>query len=73
MTSVEPCVPEKCFIEPGHFRRGDEVDAEFRVLNFQISEQCRGDLFQQTQIDFPRPLAVGNANIHSEKLQETTQ
>jgi len=63
---------EKCLIEPGYFRRGDQVNAEFRALNIQIIEQCRGDLFQQTQIDFPRPVAIENANIHSENLQETT-
>lgn len=50
---------EKRFIEPGHFRRRDEVDAEVKLIPAEeILEQGAGGGAEVARIDATRALAV---------------
>jgi len=52
-------VAEKRFIEPGHFGRGDEVDAEVKLVPAEeILEQGAGGGAELTRIDAAHALAV---------------
>jgi len=65
-------VPEKSLIDPGHFRRGHQVDADFHPIQVQFRQQRLNDLFQQRQVYFLRALAVDDDNVHVLKSWETT-
>ena len=58
-------MPEKSLVDQNHFARGDKVDAQFGLLDFQIRQQRSGNFPQQPGIDFSRPLAVGDDDVHS--------
>ena len=60
-------MPEKSFIQPGHFRRADEMEANLELPDAQIIQRRQENFSEQTQVDFSRALAI--EKIQSLKFQ----
>ena len=64
-------VLEKGFIDQRHLRRGDQIDAQLRLCDFQLRKQPAHDLLEQSRVDFLRSLTVGDDDVHFKLLQPT--